>query len=99
MYPIPATAYISKLPGIASALVFFLFSHISTSSVAQAQPSIAQEKAVSADHIAITVKDRPFQEALSIIQSQIPFKFAYSTELILQQKNISLSYTDISLPD
>lgn len=99
MFSIPATAYVSKLPGIAPALLFFLFFQIGEPSIAQVQPSIAQEKTVSTDHIAITVKDRPFQEVLSIIQSQIPFKFAYSTELILQQKNISLSYTDISLPD
>ena len=50
-------------------------------------------------HITITLKDRPFQEALTIIESKVPFKFAYSTDLVLHQKNVSLTATNITLPD
>ncbi|HEX9509253.1 MAG TPA: carboxypeptidase-like regulatory domain-containing protein [Puia sp.] len=63
------------------------------------QHAAAQEKKTSEAHITITIKDRPFQEVLSIIEPQIPFKFAYSTELALQQKNVSITASDLSLSD
>src|SRR5438552_17733784 len=72
-------------------LFFFLFCLL--------QPSAAQEKNMEGYHITITLKDRPFQEALTIIESKVPFKFAYSTDLVLHQKNVSLTATNIALPD
>ncbi|MBS1661816.1 MAG: TonB-dependent receptor, partial [Bacteroidetes bacterium] len=50
----------------------------------------AQEKKVPAISITVTLKNSPFQEALAIIESRIPFKFAYSTELALRQRPITI---------
>ncbi|WP_459067231.1 hypothetical protein [Flavitalea flava] len=68
------------------ALLFSLFFLSSPSSFAQV---LGQEKKITEIHITVTLKDSPFQEALSIIEYKIPFKFAYSTELALQQKKVS----------
>jgi len=63
------------------------------------QPSAAQETTTAAPRITIDVRDRPFKEVLTIIESRVPFRFAYSTELLRQQKNVSITATAISLPD
>jgi len=81
-----------KWPAMAAVLLFFLASFIF-------QPSSAQEKNISQTLVTITIKDRPFREALSVIESRIPFKFAYSTELALAQKNISITTSGVPLPD
>ncbi|WP_431216681.1 carboxypeptidase-like regulatory domain-containing protein [Puia sp. P3] len=62
-----------------------------------ARPSYAQEKSDSL--VTVSLKDRPFQEALSIIESRIHYKFAYSTELASGQKNISVKVSRMTLPD
>jgi hypothetical protein len=49
--------------------------------------------------ISITVIDKPFQEVLSIIEYKTSFTFAYGTELVMRQKNVSLTATDMALPD
>ena len=85
------TPYSDTSLGMAPALVFFLSFFI-------LQPAIAQEKTVSS-HIAINVKNRPFKEVLTILEFKTHFKFAYSTDLVLQQKNVSLTADDISLAD
>lgn len=61
--------------------------------------SSAQEKKLFDVRITISVKDKPFEEVLSILESQIPFKFAYSTELTRQLNNVSVTAADMSLPD
>lgn len=86
------TAYADNCPGMVPALLFFLSFFI-------LQPSVAQKKKVAEVHVTIHVKDLPFQEVLTLIESQIPFKFAYGTELVLQQKNVSVTATDLPLPD
>lgn len=40
--------------------------------------------------VTVTVVDRPFPEALSVIETRIPYKFAFSSELARGQKNISI---------
>ena len=76
------------MPAFLFALSFFIL-----------QSSAAQEKKASPSPISITVKDRPFQEVLNIIEYKTHFKFAYSTELVLHQKNVSLTAVNISLTD
>jgi hypothetical protein len=49
--------------------------------------------------VTVTLKDRPFPEALSIIESRIPYKFAYSTELSQGQKNITITAVKMPLND
>ena len=52
-------------------------------------PACAQEKRDSL--VTVTLKNRSFREALSIIESRTHLKFAYSTELAAGQKNISIT--------
>jgi hypothetical protein len=63
------------------------------------QSSLAQEKDIAGILITIDIKDQPFQQALAVIESRIPFKFAYSTDLALRQKNISVTAAGMPLPD
>jgi len=86
------TVYSVSWPPLAPALLFFF-------SFCILQPSAAQEKPLADCHLSITLKDRSFQEALIIIESRIPFKFAYGTDLVRQQKNVSLVATNMALPE
>ena len=86
------TAYAYNWPDVRPALLF-CFSFFCV------YPTFAQEKNITATSVTIAVKDKPFQEVLSVIESQVPFKFAYNSELILRQKNVSVIANDISLPD
>jgi hypothetical protein len=63
------------------------------------QPATAQDNFPIGSRITITVKNRPFQEVLSIIEVKTSFTFAYNTELVQRQKNVSLTATDMALPD
>lgn len=53
--------------------------------------SYAQEKKITETLVTVTLKNRPFPEALAIIESRIPFKFAYSTELALRQRPVTIT--------
>lgn len=75
-----------------SAMLLFLFSLI-------LQPSVAQEKRIADTLVTVNIKDKPFQEALSIIEYRIPYKFAYSMDIALGQKNISVSVSDMPLTE
>lgn len=59
--------------------------------------SNAQERTLEQSRISITLVNRPFPEALAVIESKTPFKFAYSTELIRQQRNVTLNIADTPL--
>lgn len=85
-------AYPDKRRAIGTALLFVLSLFI-------LQPAVAQEKKPVNTRVTIRVKDRPFQEVLAIIESRTPFKFAYSTDLVRQLKNVSLTAADVSLQD
>jgi hypothetical protein len=87
-----AAAYSISWPALAPAFLFLL-------SIGFFQRCFAQEKKPADYRVSVNLKDRPFPEALAIIESRIPFKFAYSTELALRQKNVSVTATDIALPD
>jgi hypothetical protein len=87
-----ATVYSDYWQGVVAAFLFFLSFFI-------LQPAAAQEKKIAEAHLTIALKNRPFQEALIIIESKVPFRFAYPTELVLKQKNVSVTAADISLPD
>jgi hypothetical protein len=93
-------AYPDSGPGFVRVLLCILFIFILQPAGAQVlQPATAQDHLPAASRITITVNDRPFQEVLSIIEYKTSFTFAYSTELIQHQKNVSLTATDIALPD
>jgi hypothetical protein len=49
--------------------------------------------------VTVTVVNRPFPEALSIIETRIPYKFAYSSDLARKQKNISITSVRMALAD
>lgn len=63
------------------------------------QSGQAQVKTLSNQRLSLDVQQQPMYKVLSIIESQIPFKFAYSTDFILQQKNITLRVKDMSLEE
>src|SRR5882757_276383 len=81
-----------KPSSLAPALLFFF-------SFCILQPSLAQEKKVTSSHISINVRNRSLQEVLTIIEFKTHCKFAYSTDLVLQQKNVSVTAADISLTE
>jgi hypothetical protein len=87
-----ATAYSPLYPGVVPAVLFFLSFFV-------LQSLTAQEKVIADSRISITVKERPFQEVLSIIEFKVPFTFAYSPDLIPRQKLISVTAVDMPLPD
>lgn len=86
------TAYFHTWQGIIPAWWLFISFFI-------LQPSAAQEKKITSPHISINVKNRPFQEVLTIIELKTKLRFAYSTDLVRQQKNVSITAADISLTD
>ena len=51
----------------------------------------AQDKIISNSHVSLSVYDVPFHSVLVNIEQQIPYKFAFSTELITRQRNITLN--------
>jgi uncharacterized membrane protein YgcG len=59
----------------------------------------AQDKMASNTHVSLNVHDVPFQKVLAIIEQQSQYKFAYSTELILKQKNITIEVHDKPLDE
>jgi len=85
------TAHSHRWPGLIQIMLLFLCSLI-------LQPSFAQDKKLSETLVTVNVKDRPFPEALSIIESRIPpYKFAYSADVAMGQKNISVSVSGMAL--
>jgi len=85
------TAHTDLRPRIDRILLFFLF-------LFSILPTNAQEKKTT-PFVTVTLKNRPFPEALAIIEARIPYKFAYSTELAQQQKNISITAVRMPLED
>jgi len=91
-----ATAHLSKWPGLVSVVLSFFFSLLFQFSAAQEK---AQEKNLPATLVTVNIRDKPFGEALSIIEYKIPYKFAYGADVALGQKNISLSVSGMPLTD
>lgn len=60
---------------------------------------LAQSVSLSGIYVDIDVTDKPFREVLSSVESQIPLKFAYSTDLIQEQKNVSITAKHMLLGD
>jgi hypothetical protein len=50
----------------------------------------AQENNLSNVFVSVQVRDMPLASVLTVIQQQVPYKFAFSTELIARQKNVTL---------
>ncbi len=56
-----------------------------------------QEKNLSNTHIILDVSNIPLNKVLSKIEEQTTFRFAYNTDLVLRQKNITINVRDIEL--
>lgn len=75
-------------------LTISLFCTIINFSFLQAQqPTQAETK------LSIDVKDEPLYEVLSYIESQTSFHFAYNTDLILQQKRITIKADNLRISE
>jgi len=61
--------------------------------------AFAQDKAMAQYRLSVDIRNRSFPEALAIIESRIPLRFAYSMELVRRQENVTLTATDIPLRD
>jgi hypothetical protein len=59
----------------------------------------AQENKLSAVHVTVRVKDMPLSDVLTLIQQQVPYRFAFNTELIARQKNITLDVREKPLDE
>jgi hypothetical protein len=57
----------------------------------------AQDNITSTPQVSVTVKDMPLHNVLTLIEQQTHYKFAYNTELIKKQKNITLDIQNRSL--
>jgi hypothetical protein len=64
-----------------------------------ATPVFAQDQRKADTLVTVTVVNRPFVEALSIIETRIPYKFAYGSELARGQKNISITAVRMPLTE
>jgi hypothetical protein len=62
-------------------------------------PLQAQDNKLSGVAVTLQVRDMPLPDVLTLIQQQIPYKFAYNTELIAGQKNINLDVQRIPLDE
>lgn len=57
----------------------------------------AQENNAPYPRLTIDVKNIPFQELLTIIEHQTSYRFAYNTDIVLKQGNVSLKIQDMPL--
>jgi len=87
-----STSRTEKAPVIALAL--FLFFSLSIT-----QRAVAQNDKLGEIHVSIDVKEKPFREVLALLESQMPYRFAYSTDLVLQQKLLTVTVTNVLLTD
>ena len=51
----------------------------------------AQEKTVTYPQVSLAVENMPFSKVLSVIEQQTTYKFAYNTDLISKQKNVTVT--------
>lgn len=59
----------------------------------------AQVKSPSDYPVTLEFNNTPLPEVLSAIEQQVPYRFAYNTEIILRQKNVTLNIVNRPLPD
>lgn len=86
------TAYRTIWHSLASAILCFVVFIIS------ALPVFAQDQHPDT-MVTVTVVDQPFAEALSVIETKIPYKFAYSAELARGQRNVSIAAVSMPLTE
>jgi len=83
------TAHFLQWPSLALVLLFLcsLFS----------LPAAAQKAEDTL--VTVQIKDRPFREALSIIEFKIPYKFAYSSEVAAGEPSVNVSAVRMPLSE
>ena len=59
----------------------------------------AQDTSFKRTLVTVTLKNTSFQGALSVIESRIPYKFAYNDDVVQGQKSITLIAVQMPLPD
>src|SRR6266536_1234905 len=59
----------------------------------------AQIKSNDEIRVTIDVKDEPLYKVLTYIEQQTSFKFAYNSDLILEQKNITYRASNMKIAD
>lgn len=59
----------------------------------------SQQTKIDEVRVTVDVKDAPLHKVLSLIELQTPFRFAYNSDLVLQQKNITLKVINIKFTD
>jgi hypothetical protein len=72
-------------------MLFFFFSFFSLH-------TIAQDQKFAQTLVSVTLKDASFPEALTVIESKIPYKFAYDAGIMPAQRRVSLSAVQMPLP-
>lgn len=70
-----------------------------TLSIFMCQWAVAQDAQPPAVRLTITVKDRSFQEVLSIIEFKTSYTFAYDAALLQRQDKVTLTAVDMPLPE
>ncbi len=62
-------------------------------------PLQAQDHVLSDTKVSVTVKNMPLQNILENIEMQIPYRFAYNSELIAGQKDITIEVRNMPLDE
>jgi hypothetical protein len=75
---------------LAIAVLCFVASGLSSPVFAQNVPDTIRPGAKDTV-VTITIVNRPFAEALSVVETRIPYKFAFSAELARGQRNITIT--------
>ncbi len=59
----------------------------------------SQQTKIEEVRVILDVKNEPLYKVLSIVEQQTSFRFAYSSDLVLQQKSITLKVTNIKFAE
>jgi hypothetical protein len=81
-----------RLPPLVAVLLFILFSFLTT-------PSTAQDQKFAQTLVTVTLKNASFPEALSVIESKCPYKFAYDAGILPAQHRVSLTAVQMPLQE
>ena len=85
-----------RRPLRAALLLFVLYSFLAPPAIAQDQ---RQDPKFTQTVVTVTLKNASFPEAFSVIESKIPYKFAYNADIFPSQRLVTLTTVSMPLPD
>lgn len=95
---IRTTASLLRVPALPVLVLFFSFI-VQQAAGQEKQPPAAAQKTSQEPLVTVNIKNRPLPEALAIIETRVPIRFAYPTDLLHNQPNVSITATAMPLKD